>query len=540
MELQRCPDCATVLPGQPDQVRFCPACGAPQTPEAAAAARPAAGGGAAALRRAEPTAWVQYLDAAWDFFASTKVATLLIFLLAVASIVGSLIEQESLYQDWRPPELYYPFRYGEFWGPLFMRLGFTHAYSSVWYVGLLYLIVVSLVICSLQRLVPLHRALQNPPVERHAGFILRQDVTGVAPAGPGDDALAPLAAVLKKRGYRVWRKGQGLHADSGRLGRYGPYIIHIGLILAAFAAAGKGLPGWDITQDMWVPDGQTVTIPGTRLAIRSEGFILEEYESGLPKLYRTAAVLLANGREVRRHDIRVNHPLKYEQWEIYQASYNAEPGIATFDAKLADNDQKLSAVGIDLKDPAPAYDLGGGYRARVEEYYPDFDVDPQTGQPYNKSRQILHPVFRLTIQDAGGQVVGAQALAVGVRPGEWKQMPLIGQGPVYLEQTGVKMRWYSGLKAHKDLTVPYMFTGLGIVLLGMWITFFIFHRQVWARVTPEGVILGARTNKNRYGLTQEMRKLMGGLGGEVKGGLAIRSPDETQPQGGSDPVSDHT
>lgn len=517
MELQRCPECGTALPGPPGTAHYCPRCGAPQTAAAAAAARPAVP--AVAVRR-EPSAWAEFLDAAWDFFASTKVATVLIFLLAAASIVGSLIEQESLYQDWRPPELYYPYRYGEFWGPLFMRLGFTHAYTSVWFLSLLYLVVVSLIVCSLQRLVPLHRALQNPPVERHAGFIHRQEVTAALP-GADPDPLAPLAAYLKRRGYRVLRKGRGLHADRGRLGRYGPYIIHIGLIVCAFAAAAKALPGWDVTQDLWVPDGQTVALPGTRLAIRSERFVLEEYENGTPRLFKTEAVLFDGGQEVLRHDIRVNHPLKYQDWEFYQASYNVEPGIATFEVKRTDGGDPVGTVQIDLKDPAPAYDLGQGYRAQVEEYYPDFDIDPKTGKPYNKTRQILHPVFRLSIWDAAGKQVGAQALAVGVRPGEWKELPLIGQGPVYLQQTGVKMRWYSGLKVHKDLTIPYMFSGLGIVLAGMYVTFFIFHRQVWALALPEGVILGARTNKSRYALVQEMRKLAGALGGSLTGGPAV-------------------
>lgn len=540
MEQQRCPDCAAALPGAPGEVRFCPYCGAKQVPVTAgveAAGPPGAGAATLPAGRGQTSAWVEYLDAAWDFFASTRVATVLIFILAVASIVGSLIEQESLYQDWRPPELYYPARYGAFWGPLFMRLGFTHAYTSVWYLALLYMIVVSLVICSLQRLVPLHRALQNPPVERHLGFIRRQDVTATLPAVAGD-ALAPLAAYLKRHGFRVLRRGRGLHADRGRLSRYGPYIIHIGLIVAAGAAAAKSLPGWDVTRDMWVADGQTVTIPGTGLAIRSEGFVLEQYENGMPRLFKTTAVLLDSGQEVLRHDIRVNHPLKYQNWEIYQASYNAEPGIASFDVKLADTQQKIGEVRIDLKDPAPAYDLGQGYRARVEEYYPDFDVDPQTGLPFNKSRQILRPVFRLSILDAGGNPVGAQALAVGVQPGEWQQVPLIGQGPVYLQQTGVKMRWYSGLKAHKDLSIPYMFTGLGIIMLGMWITFFVFHRQVWALATPEGVLIGARTNKNRFGLVQEMRKLVTDLDGELTGGLTVLHPGaREQQQGGDLPVS---
>ena len=73
-------------------------------------------------------------------------ASWIIIVIAVVSILGTVIEQESMYQDWRPPHLYYPDRYGEFWGNLFLRLGLTHTYSSWWYATLILMLVVSLII----------------------------------------------------------------------------------------------------------------------------------------------------------------------------------------------------------------------------------------------------------------------------------------------------------------------------------------------------------------------------------------------------------
>lgn len=514
MAQPQCPACAGALPAG---ARFCPTCGAAQVQ----------GGGASA-----PSAWVQFLDAAWDFFASTRVATVLIFLIAAAATIGSLVEQEGLYQDWRPPELYYPYRYGPFWGPLFMRLGFTHAYRSAWWVALLYLGVVSLVVCSLQRLVPLHRALRNPPVERHLGFVRRQPVTAVLPRGEGDP-LAPLVAFLQRRGFRVLRRGRGLHADRGRLGRYGPYIIHIGLIVVAFAGAAKALPGWDVTVPIWVADGQTAAIPGTDLAVRNEKFTLEQHPDGSPRLFRTDAVLLDRGQEVARKAIVVNDPLVYRGWEIYQAAYNAEPGTVDLQVVEVDTGRVLGQVTFDLRDPAPSYALPGGYRARIEEYYPDFGIDEKTGQPVNKSRDILNPVFRITYLDAEGREVGAQALLVPVRPGQ-PPVPPIGRGPVQLQPAQVHMRWYTGLLVRRDRTVPYMAAGIGVVLAGMYITFFVFHRQIWALDTGDAVWIGARTNKNRWGLQQEMRRLAEALGGRLTSGLGVGAGTGGEPKTAAD------
>lgn len=528
---ERCSECNAALPPA-GAARFCPMCGQALAgaPAGAEALRPAAAGGGPAQR----SAWIEFLDSGWDFFASTRVAMVLILLIAAAAIGGSLVEQESLYQDWRPPELYYPFRYGEFWGPLFMKVGLTHTFSSVWFVGLVYAIVVSLIICSLQRLVPLHRALQRPTVRKHAGFIRRQPSGGEYPQPGGGDALAPAEQWLRRRGYRIWRDGEGLHADRGRLGRYGPYIIHIGLIMCAFAAAAKALPGWDITRDMWVPEGQTVVIPGTSLAIRNDAFTIEMYPDGRPRLYQTDAVLLEDGQEIRQHAIRVNYPLKHKGWEVYQASYKPEPGTVHLKVVAAATGEELGRVAADLKTPLPQWDLPGGRRAVVEEYYHDAEIDAATQTIVNKSRDILNPLFFLRFEEADGTAIGAQALWVSVRPGQ--TLPVIGNGQVRLEQVDLDLRWYSGLKAHHDRTVPFMFTGLGVVLLGMWITFFVFHRQVWVLAVGDQVLLGARTNKDRWGQEREIKRLLEGLGGRLTAGYAAADPDEAGPAPAAGPA----
>lgn len=546
----RCPECGAPVAGAPGEARFCAVCGSalaqaedfepgssPAEAARRAAARPSGTGAAPSVRAggSSGSAWVDFLDAAWDFFASTRVATVLIFLIAVASIAGSLIEQEDLYMDWRPPELYYPARYGPFWGNLFMRLGLTHAYKSWWFVTLIYLAVISLVVCSLQRLVPLHRALQRPQVDKDENFVRRLRVVAEAPGGVRQ--LERLEALLRRRGFRVWQGARGLHADRGRLARYGPYIIHIGLIIAAFAATSKVLPGWDVTHDLWIADGETVTIPGTRLALRNEKFTLESYPSGMPKEYRTDAVLLDGGQEVRRAAILVNHPLRYQGWEFYQASWRQEPGVALFRLVESATGKSLGEVAIDLKDPAPEYGSGTPYRVQVREYYPDFGIDPATQQPTNRSRDIVNPVFFLTFTDVRGTEVGRQALQVAIAPGQ--EIPLVANGPVYLEQTGLRARWYTGIKAHRDRSVPFMFGALAVIMLGMYVTFFQTHIQLWAVNTGSSLTIGGWSYKNRLALQREVERLARALGGRLaKAPYAVARPDSPHEQplreGGSD------
>ena len=47
-----------------------------------------------------------------------------------------------------------------------------------------------------------------------------------------------------------------------------------------------------------------------------------------------------------------------------------------------------------------------------------------------------------------------------------------------------------------------MYAGLAVVFIGMVVTFFIFHWQVWVRKENGQILVGARAYKNRFALTR--------------------------------------
>ncbi len=491
MARQTCPGCGA---SAPEGSNFCPECGralgSVERPRQAANQ----GGG-----------WVEFIDRAWDFFASTKVASILIVLIAVGSIAGTLIEQENLYQDWRPPAMYYPVRYGQFWGNLFMRLGLTHAYTSIWYVVLVLMIVVSLIICSLQRLVPLHRTLTRPQVWKLPHFIERQELVYKV-----EGSLEEMASKLSKRGYKIVRDRECLYADKGRLSRYGPYIIHIGLLIVCFAAFMKAIPSWEQTKDVWIPDGQTVKVPETNFAITNHKFTMELYPNGAPSLFATDASIIQDGQEVLRQTIEVNKPLSFGGWEIYQASWREEPGVARVRV-VADLPEKpvVASVDLDLRQPQTEYKLNDRVKMVVSAYYHNFTVDKETQQPTNASFEVKNPVFMVEFDDIQtGKSVGRAALVV------FGNGQPVFEGPLYLTVDKVDSRWYTALKLHRDRTTPYMFAGLAVVMLGMVLTFFVFHWQVWVREEQGKLLLGGRAYKNKFGLKQEFKRLFGPPNGE--------------------------
>ena len=113
------------------------------------------------------------VDKIWNFFSSVKIGVTLIVITLLASAVGTILPQEMYIPPLIPPSQFYQEQYGWF-GQLYYELGFHNLYSSWWYLLLIASIGVSLVICSLDRVIPLYRALKKQKVSRNEGFLKKQ------------------------------------------------------------------------------------------------------------------------------------------------------------------------------------------------------------------------------------------------------------------------------------------------------------------------------------------------------------------------------
>lgn len=135
------------------------------------------------------------VDKIWSFFSSVKVGVWLIVITLLASAIGTIFPQEMYIPSGVTPSEYYEQEYG-FLGKLYYQLGFNHLYSSWWYIILIASIGVSLVICSLDRVIPLYKALKKQGVKRHPSFLKRQRLYGTA--SPKEGELDTIQANLKK------------------------------------------------------------------------------------------------------------------------------------------------------------------------------------------------------------------------------------------------------------------------------------------------------------------------------------------------------
>lgn len=518
MENVKC-ECGHV---NPVGTALCESCGAPLHEEAAAN-MDTRYEGAARRSQLKVRSWI---DPVWNFFSSVKNAIIMIVLALIGSAIGTIFPQEKMIPVMEPPEVYYEKAYGLI-GKLYYTLGLYHIYSSWWFNTLLLMIGVSLVVCSLDRVVPLYRALKNQKVKKSKKFLTLQKVNvEISLEGKEEkDAADGLEKALSARGYKVRREGNALLGEKGRFSRWGPYINHVGLIIFIIGCLMRLIPGFYLDQFVWVRDGQTVQIPATNYFVKNEQFVMDFYEEKdfpekldlegkVVKSYMTKAVLYENKNagitgsepklvEIMKQNILVNHPLKYKDVSLYQSGEQTNQ-LAALNLSLTETStgKQLGTVKLDLYNPPAEVKVSDQVKVKVVQYYPNFALD-ENNQPISKTRDpenpgfILEVISPLTPQGERTWVFLGQTVTPG------NQTPVITYNFSKPDLTSI-----SGLTVRKDKSLPVIYFGCMIVVLGLFMGFYWQHRRIWLDVQEGKVMLAANTNKNWFGLKQETARIL--------------------------------
>ncbi|SDY60794.1 cytochrome c biogenesis protein [Evansella caseinilytica] len=480
------------------------------------------------------------IDKIWNFFSSVKVGIWIIILLLLASALGSLLPQEMYLPRGEQAITYYEEYYG-FFGKLFYQLGFHNLYTSWWYLLLIAALGISLVICSLDRVVPLYRALKTQRVTRHEGFLKRQRL--IAKTDKLEDAqqeIAKAEKILLAKKYQIRKENGNLLAEKGRFSRWGPYINHVGLIIFLIGAMLRFFPEMYIDDNIWVRDGEVAVIKGTdgEFFLRNNGFTVELYDedeelyreamerTGSPavKSYETAATLLKRSNtgtigvdteleEVKDHVIRVNDPLTFEGYSLYQVDYKLnELAEFTFVLEAADEHADQSELAdirftVDLYDPQTVYEFDNGFRIDILEYFPNFiindDREPSTMNRIPDNPRLIFAVF--TPEMDPEKDTGELSL-VGIQVNE----PLNGENDYIIRMVDVKMKNVTALTVRKDRTIPILIVGGLIFMVGLVQGSYWHHRRIWLQDRNGEIWVAAHANKNWYGLKKDLQAVAAG------------------------------
>ena len=302
-----------------------------------------------------------------EFLGSMNLAITLLVVVAIASIIGTVLQQNQPYSD-------YVFKFGPFWFEVFNRLGLYDVYGAGWFIAILGFLILSTSVC-LYRQVPgmmreMIRFRTQVRLESLRGF--HQHAEWRLPERTPADVLAEVTSAFRAGGYR-WRvQDHGDHqvaaAMKGHYQRLGYLFTHAAVVVIGIGGLLDGnlwlkLKEWrgEITVEtrdlaardvpaasrlapgatpafrgnIMLPEGRAANFVFLRLrdgflvqelpfAIELRDFQVEYHATGQPKSFVS---------QVRIHDeerlgdrpldatIRVNHPLSYRGYSIYQSDF---------------------------------------------------------------------------------------------------------------------------------------------------------------------------------------------------------------------------
>ena len=442
-----------------------------------------------------------FLSIIYDLFRSLKLTISLLILLALLSIIGTLITQNATRSE-------YIQRYGI---GLYEVLNFFNVfdmYHSWWFSAILLLLVINLITCSAHRLPGILSQISRGSGEledkmlKTLPYVEKIQVSN--PTKREENIGSSLKKWFKDWGRVETERAVTLFSEKGRYSRLGVPITHLSILIILIGGIIGSLYGFkghvnifegDTVDQIFLRTKDEEIAKPIDFSVRCDDFNITYYN--LPgrkekqvKEYTSVITILENGKEVLKKTVQVNHPLHYRGLAFYQSNYGAIHDVT----------------------------LGIQWKGKKEKA--SFKVLEGNTVPVPDT----HYLIRLLKYEHQVHNFGEGAQVVLFKPNQeprpfWllKNFPQLDQqrgDEFVLTIEGITEKEYTGLSVTKDPGVWVVWIGCSLMILGFIVSFFFSHRRVWVRIpkSPGGeVVLAGSANKNRVGFEKIFGELAGGI-----------------------------
>lgn len=407
------------------------------------------------------TATHSFGKSVFELLSSMRFAISLLSILAVASIVGTVLKQAEPYAN-------YIIQFGPFWFQVFEKLGLYDVYHAAWFLVILTFLVASTSVCIWRNAPNFAREMKSfreHVSEQSLNAFKHKHEAAIAQS---PETLAASAQhYLEGQGYKVKHlareDGVLLAAKAGSWNRLGYFLAHSAIVLICIGGLMDGnlvfkaqqLLGFkkietrDIPQSqvpaisrlspsnpsfrgsVQIPEGSSADVAFLNVAdgylvqdlpftVALKQFRIEHYSTGQPKSFESDLEIFDRaGNKIREATIAVNHPLIHDGIAIYQASFADggtrltlrgwnlfAPTAATFpiegtvhqEATLTSTAGDYTLEFIDFR-PFNIENMGGEIEASGDA------MSVLGGSPVSDNRHLRNvgPSFQYKLRDARGQ-----------------------------------------------------------------------------------------------------------------------------------------
>jgi cytochrome c biogenesis protein len=440
-----------------------------------------------------------------------RIALILLFLLALASIPGSIFPQRGTS----------PLRVNEFLkdnpttGPILDRLYMFDVFASPWFASIYLLLFISLTGCVLPRALEHYKELRSQPpaaprnLSRLPVHLKWQSNADTA------QVVSETAAAWKKRGWRVRQGEDWLSAEKGYSRETGNLLFHLSLLVLLVAVGYGGAVGYRgtviVREDAGFANNVTqydTFAPGRMFGaddLPPFSFELKEFEAvfqrggqqnGAPRAFRADILVKDDPKsEPRPVTVEVNYPLRTSGITVYLVGHGYAPEFTVRDADgkvvwqdaavFLPQDSAFTSSGVvKVPDTVPQIGLQGFFLPTVSEDFTNGPVSefpaPDKPEVYLSAWQgdlgldsgMPQSVYRLETENM--KRIAIEELA----PGETWNLP---NSAGTVEFTGY--RQWASFVITKDPGKGWALGAAIASIIGLSLSLLIPRRRAWLRVT---------------------------------------------------------
>ena len=444
-----------------------------------------------------------FLEILLNLFRSIKLTIALLILLAILSIIGTIITQNATSAE-------YIQRYGVNLYNVLNFFDLFDMYRSLWFRAILILLVINLIACSVRRIPGiLNEVFHRPETKELEDSMVRalpyvEKVRTSVPSQREEDVQSYLKKWLRRPDRIETESSITLYSEKGRFSRLGVPITHLSILIiliGGLIGSIYGFRGYVNILEGEAEDRVFLRVKDEQVAkplgfkVRCDDFSLSYYD--LPgrkekhvKEYTSILTILEDGKEVLKQTIQVNHPLRYKGLAFYQSSYGAIHDIS-LGVQRKDKREKLV---LKLMEGETTHLPNSNAHIRILKYAP---------QVHNFGEGVQVVLFKPNQEPRPFWLL--------------RNFPQLDQqrgDEFFLTFEGFTEKEYTGLQVTRDPGVWIVWVGSGLLILGLIIAFFFSHQRVWAKLpkNSEGeIILAGSTNKNRVAFEKAFGQWVEGI-----------------------------
>ena len=462
----------------------------------------------------------RYVRLAWRRLISMRTALVLLFLLALASVPGSLLPQRPL----NPAKVDAYLRTHGGWGRFLDRIGMFDVFGAAWFAAIYLLLFVSLAGCLVPRIRQHARAVARKPLPAPKNLDRLPESGGFA-SGDTPAAYARAARAVLGRRWRIVQRDEPdgvvtLSAEKGYTRETGNLLFHVALLTALVLIAvgrlfsyqgsvivqqGQGFCNSPTAYDSWRPgrmaaDGRIGPAPFCIDSLNQ--FTATYLTDGEPSKFSadvTYSKVLPDGTDgpAIHHTITVNHPLRLEGDRVYLINHGFAPKVTV---RMPDGSVQQDQATFLPTDPSTFLSegafqeqgpQGAGKDVGIEGFFAPTPAVGNDGGVTSASPQVDNPVLGIFVYEG---TLNPNGLPQSVYSLNKAELHRIGQANLRIGQTarmpnGIAVTfdgwvpWVS-LQVSHDPTQGYLLIVAVTAVVGLIGSLAVRRRRLWLRITP--------------------------------------------------------